>query len=55
MTSSMSWRNCSSTTSRRFCTPRGTSDTLREAAKASAASTIMTSHVYVTWSGIPGR
>src|SRR6266542_5899095 len=46
---------CSITTSMRFWTPRGTSPMLREAATASPASTIMTSHVYVTWSGIPGR
>ena len=36
MTSSIICWNCSSTTSMKFCTPRGTSATLREATKASA-------------------
>src|SRR5262245_38616198 len=55
MTSSIIWLNCSSTTSRTFWAPRGTSCRLREATKATAARMIITSHVYVTWSGIPGR
>src|SRR5262249_57718924 len=55
MTSSIIWLNCSSTTSRKFWAPRGTSCRLREATKATAARMIITSHVYVTWSGIPGR
>src|SRR3989442_4399433 len=55
MPSSMSPRTCSSTTSRKFWSPRGTSRTLREAAKATLVRMIMLSHVYVTWSGMPGR
>src|SRR3989442_6621388 len=55
MTSSMSPRTCSSRTSRKFWSPRGTSRTLREAAKATLVRMIMLSHVYVTWSGMPGR
>src|SRR5688572_19040743 len=55
MTSSIIAMNCSRTTSRKFWTPRGTSDSLLRPAIATAIRMIITTHVYVTWSGTPGR
>src|SRR5687767_10304673 len=55
MTSSIIAMNCSRTTSRKFWTPRGTRDSLLRPATATAIRMIITIHVYVTWSGTPGR